>query len=89
MSQDTIQLPITVSVAEAEEGERVRLHFGGTVLDLTPQEARTLASQLIQTVYQAEVKASLKRTQGHDLSPASRRVVEGPFPGMRTLPARQ
>ncbi|MEO1765818.1 hypothetical protein [Thiobacter aerophilum] len=89
MHQDRTECPVAVSVAEGEEGERVRVDFGGTVLHLTPQEARALASQLIQTVYQAEVKASLRRREARDLSPASRRIVEGHFPGLRPSPARQ
>lgn len=89
MNQDQTIPAVAVSVTEAEDGERIRVDFGGTALHLTPQEARALASQLIQTVYQAEVKTSLKRTQVRDLSPASRRVVEGNFPGLRPQPARQ
>ncbi|MEJ5210594.1 MAG: hypothetical protein WHV61_04070 [Burkholderiales bacterium] len=89
MNQDKTAPAVAVNVTEAEDGERIRVDLGGTALYLTPQEARALASQLIQTVYQAEVRASLKRTQARDLSPASRRVVEGNFPGLRPQPARQ
>lgn len=45
-----------------EEGDCIQVQISGEqsmVLCLTPQQARTIASDLIQTVYRAEVKNSL------------------------------
>jgi hypothetical protein len=80
-----------ITVREDGENGRVCVDFAASQarLELTPEQARALASQLIQTVYQAEVKASLRRTQGRDMPPAGRRVIEGPFPTHRPQPARQ
>jgi hypothetical protein len=78
-------ISIDVAVDEAGNGDRVRVAFGnGTeqVLYLTPQQARAFASELIQTVYKAEVKTSLQRNR-RQASPASERVVQGAFPGSR------
>lgn len=82
---------IEVAVDEAGNGECVRVAFGGAeeqVLYLTPQQARAFASELIQTVYKAEVKTSLQRKK-RQASPSSERVVQGPFPGSRIAGAQQ
>ncbi len=76
---------IDVAVDEAGNDDRVRVAFGDgaeQVLYLTPQQARAFASELIQTVYKAEVKTSLQRTK-RQVSPAAERVVQGSFPGPR------
>lgn len=49
-----------------EEGECIEVQISGeqsVVLFLTPQQAREMASDLIQTVYRAEVKNSLMAGQ--------------------------
>lgn len=46
-----------------EEGDCIHLQIAGAQnveINLTPQQARALASDLIQTVYRAEVKNSLQ-----------------------------
>lgn len=85
MTEDKAHVEIQVAADEGGNGDCVCVRFGpeGPSLQLTPQEARALASRLIQTVYQAEVKASLRKVQGNDLGPAAQRVVEGRFPGPR------
>ena len=49
---------------------------------MTPQQARAFASDLIQTVYRAEVKSSLKHTKSSSAT-TSERIVQGPFPNSR------
>lgn len=77
---------ISIEVAADEAGgDRVRIAFGGAaeqVLYFTPQQARAFASELIQTVYRAEVRTSLQRKQ-RSAAPAAERVVQGAFPGSR------
>ncbi|MEK6663944.1 MAG: hypothetical protein AABY73_08790 [Pseudomonadota bacterium] len=49
-----------------EEGDCIQVQISGeqsVVLCLTPQQARAMASDLIQTVYRAEVKNSLQSSQ--------------------------
>ena len=80
------ELNIEVSLSEADrEADCVKISFNGApdqVLSLTPQQARALASELIQQVYKAEVKTSLKRGSRQN-APAAERVVQGNFPGPR------
>ena len=55
-----------VSLYDCEEGDCVKIELIGTegsVLLLTPQQARAFASELIQTVYRAEVKNSIHKKQ--------------------------
>jgi len=77
---------IEVAADEAGgNGECVRVAFPAAadrVLYLTPQQARAFASELIQTVYKAEVKTSLQR-KTRQANPSSERVVQGAFPGPR------
>lgn len=91
MTDSTKRTNIEVSLAEAgREGECVKIAFSGApdqVLSLTPQQARVLASELIQTVYKAEVKTSLQRNQ-RQVAPAAERVVQGGFPGTRVVGAQ-
>lgn len=86
MTKEGILPGIEVSV---DEGERVRLAFAetGAVFHFTPAQARALASQLIQTVYQAEVRHSLQRNRGTGLTPAVKRVVEAHFGSAKIAPA--
>jgi len=81
-------LNIEVSLGEAgRDGDCVRITFADApdqALSLTPQQARELASELIQQVYKAEVKTSLRRGQ-KQTSPASDRVVKGSFPAPRVV----
>lgn len=77
-------ISIEVAADEAGNGDRVRVVFGSAaeqVLYFTPQQARAFASELIQTVYKAEVKTSLQRKQRPATS--ADRVVQGAFPGPR------
>lgn len=63
MSQLTQSLNIVIALQECgDQGECVKLRLDGeTELFLSPEQARKLASELIQTVYRAEVKNSLKK----------------------------
>ena len=66
MTQVNQDMSFAVSLYDCEEGDCVKIEMldaHGTVLMLTPQQARTFASELIQTVYRAEVKNSLNRKQ--------------------------
>ena len=80
-----------MSLGDAErEGECVKIAFSGAsgqVLSLTPQQARALASELIQQVYKAEVKTSLKRGVRQS-APSAERVLQGNFPGPRVAGAQ-
>ncbi len=91
MADSTNGMNIEVSLAEASrEEECVKIAFSDApeqVLSLTPQQARALASELIQTVYKAEVKTSLQRNK-HQVAPAAERVVQGGFPGTRIVGAQ-
>lgn len=63
----------SITPQNREEGDSIHIQISGaeTVsLNLTPQQARALASDLIQTVYRAEVKNSLLSRE--------RRVVSKP-----------
>lgn len=54
-----------------EEGDCIQVQISGEqslVLCLTPQQARALASDLIQTVYRAEVKNSLQSNQHRSIA---------------------
>ncbi len=57
-----------------EEGDCIRVEISGeqsVVLCLTPQQARVMASDLIQTVYRAEVKNSLQGSQRRSIGSKS------------------
>ena len=52
----------SITPQNRDEGDCIHLQLSGAdnvSLNLTPQQARALASDLIQTVYRAEVKSSL------------------------------
>jgi len=56
----------SITPQSREEGDCIQLQISGAQnvqLSLTPQQARALASDLIQTVYRAEVKSSLQNTE--------------------------
>ncbi|MBT9613765.1 MAG: hypothetical protein IV108_10940 [Burkholderiales bacterium] len=64
MTQD-VKFTITPQ-SGGEEGDCIQVQISGeqnVVLCLTPQQARAMASDLIQTVYRAEVKNSLQTSQ--------------------------
>jgi hypothetical protein len=64
MTQINQNLNIAIALQECgDEGDCVKLHLGDAAGDLflSPAQARMLASELIQTVYRAEVKTSLKK----------------------------
>ena len=73
LNQDT---QFDVTLYSCEEGDCVKIELTGaqeTVMLLTPQQARAFASELIQTVYRAEVKNSLQRKQDSALAKKSER----------------
>lgn len=73
MNQDT---QFDVTLYNCEEGDCVKIELTGaqeTVMLLTPQQARAFASELIQTVYRAEVKNSLQRKQDSAIEKKSER----------------
>jgi hypothetical protein len=88
MSETNNAPKIEVSLCDGvQDGECVKIAFnGGCDVAMTPQQARALASELIQLVYKAEVKTSLQR--GKRPATASERVVQGSFPGPRVAGAQ-
>ena len=63
MTQD---VKFSITPQSREEGDCIHLEISGAQnvnLNLTPQQARALASDLIQTVYRAEVKSSLQSNE--------------------------
>ncbi len=73
LNQDT---QFDVSLYNCEEGDCVKIIVTGdqeAVILLTPQQARAFASELIQTVYRAEVKNSLQKKQDSVLEKKSER----------------
>jgi hypothetical protein len=74
LNQDT---QFDVALYSCEEGDCVKIELTGAqsaVMLLTPQEARAFASELIQTVYRAEVKNSLQRKQDAAVEKKSERA---------------
>jgi len=74
LNQDT---EFNVTLYTCEEGDCVKIELNGaqkSVILLTPQQARAFASELIQTVYRAEVKNSLQRKQDATLTKKSERA---------------
>lgn len=67
MAQTPQDLKFTITPQSCgEAGDCIQLQISGeqsVVLCLTPQQARAMASDLIQTVYRAEVKNSLLGNQ--------------------------
>ncbi len=66
MTQETPEIQFAVSLFDCKEGDCVKIEISGVqdaVLMLSPQQARAFASELIQTVYRAEVKNSLHKKQ--------------------------
>lgn len=63
---DVQDIQFAVSLFDCKEGDCVKLEITGAqaaTFVLTPQQARAFASDLIQTVYRAEVKNSLQKKQ--------------------------
>lgn len=66
MTQATQDLKFDVSLYACEDGDCLKIEFSGeqkAVMFLSPTQARAFASELIQTVYRAEVKNSLQKKQ--------------------------
>jgi len=66
MTQETPEIQFAVSLFDCKEGDCVKIEISGAedaVMMLTPQQARAFASELIQTVYRAEVKNSLHKKE--------------------------
>jgi len=66
MTQETPEIQFAVSLFDCKEGDCVKIEISGAqdaVLMLSPQQARAFASELIQTVYRAEVKNSINKKQ--------------------------
>jgi hypothetical protein len=66
MAQETPEIQFAVSLFDCKEGDCVKIEISGAenvVVMLSPQQARAFASELIQTVYRAEVKNSLHKKQ--------------------------
>lgn len=62
MTQINLNLNIAIALQECgDQGDCVKIRLGESDLFLSPEQARKLASDLIQTVYRAEVKTSLKK----------------------------
>ena len=68
---------LEVNLKEDAEGrDRVVLETNGCAVDLTPHQARVLATELIMAVNRAEVRSNLKHSQNtrvHDTQPDTRR----------------
>jgi hypothetical protein len=57
---------LEVSLKEDAEGrDRVALQTHGGTIDLTPHQARVLATELIMAVNRAEVRGNLKHSQNN------------------------
>lgn len=80
MSQMTQEVKFSVAPQSCgEEGDCIQVNISGeqsVALCLTPQQARALASDLIQTVYRAEVKNSLLNTQRRSVATKTDTVAE-------------
>ena len=72
MTQANQDKKFDVSLYACDDGDCVKIEIAGAqniVLFLTPHQARAFASELIQTVYRAEVKNNLqKKEQGASVS---------------------
>lgn len=63
VSQD---MNFDISLYACDEGECLKIEIAGAqnaALFMSPRQARAFASELIQTVYRAEVKNSLQKKQ--------------------------
>lgn len=78
MTQINQNLDIAIALQECgEQGDCVKIRLGDGLADLflSPAQARMLASELIQTVYRAEVKTSLKKRPAQSPQPAGLSLV--------------
>jgi hypothetical protein len=79
MSQETPEIQFAVSLYDCQEGDCVKIEISGAqdaVVMLSPQQARAFASELIQTVYRAEVKNSLHKKQQASAVKKSERAID-------------
>lgn len=75
MAQVDQDLKFGVSLHACEDGDCLKIEFSGdqkVVMFLSPAQARAFASELIQTVYRAEVKNSLQKKQPASVPAASK-----------------
>jgi hypothetical protein len=66
MTQANQDMKFEVSLYPCDDGDCLKIEIAGAqsmVLFLSPHQARAFASELIQTVYRAEVKNSLQKKQ--------------------------
>ena len=66
MTQASQDMKFDVSLYACDDGDCLKIEIAGAqnmVLFLSPHQARAFASELIQTVYRAEVKNSLQKKQ--------------------------
>ena len=66
MTQANENMKFDVSLYACDDGDCLKIEIAGAQnmeLFLSPHQARAFASQLIQTVYRAEVKNSLQKKQ--------------------------
>lgn len=79
MTQEATEIQFAVSLFDCKEGDCVKIELSGAqdaVVMLTPQQARAFASELIQTVYRAEVKNSLNKKQQATAAKKTERAIE-------------
>ena len=79
MTQATQDIQYAVSLFDCNEGDCVKIEISGAqgaVVMLSPQQARAFASELIQTVYRAEVKNSLHKKQQATPVKKSERAID-------------
>lgn len=79
MTQETPDIQFTVSLFDCKEGDCVKIEISGaqdTVLMLSPQQARAFASELIQSVYRAEVKNSINKKQQATAEKKTERAID-------------
>lgn len=84
MTQETPEIQFAVSLFDCKEGDCVKIELSGAqdvVVMLSPQQARAFASELIQTVYRAEVKNSLNKKQQATAAKKTERAIDQ-FNGM-------
>ena len=66
MTEANQDMKFDVSLYGCDDGDCLKIEIAGAqnmVLFLSPHQARAFASELIQTVYRAEVKNSLQKKQ--------------------------
>jgi hypothetical protein len=79
MTQEAPEIQFAVSLFDCKEGDCVKIELSGAqdvVVMLSPQQARAFASELIQTVYRAEVKNSLHKKQQATSAKKTERAID-------------